>query len=196
MSQKETENLTSEEKLDQEQENKEEGNEPESVEQNTNSDETTPREEELEDLKSQLEKAEEDVLRAQAEAMNIRRRAEGDVEKARKYALERFVGDLLPVVDNLDRALAVIDAEDKTMKAVIEGIELTRKSFLDTLEKNQVKSIDPQGERFNPEEHQAMTMVPSPDVEPNTVLEVFQKGYSLNGRLIRPAMVVVSKSAE
>jgi len=196
LSQKETENLTSEEKLDQEQENKEEGNEPESVEQNTNSDETTPREEELEDLKSQLEKAEEDVLRAQAEAMNIRRRAEGDVEKARKYALERFVGDLLPVVDNLDRALAVIDAEDKTMKAVIEGIELTRKSFLDTLEKNQVKSIDPQGERFNPEEHQAMTMVPSPDVEPNTVLEVFQKGYSLNGRLIRPAMVVVSKSAE
>mgnify|MGYP003135510477 CR=1 FL=1 len=197
MSQKETENLTAEEELKQEQ--KEEGTESEpeeTVEQNTESGEEVSSEEEIEALQNQLETAREDVLRAQAEAMNIRRRAEAEVEKARKYALERFVGDLLPVVDNLDRALAVVDAEDSAMKAVIEGIELTRKSFLDTLEKNQVKSINPEGEPFNPEEHQAMTMVPNPDVEPNTVLEVFQKGYSLNGRLIRPAMVVVSKSVE
>lgn len=197
MSQKETENLTSEEELNQKQ--TEEGTEskPEaSVEQNTESGEEVSSEEEIQELQNQLEKASEDVLRAQAEAMNIRRRAEAEVEKARKYALERFVADLLPVVDNLDRALAVVDAEDSAMKAVIEGIELTRKSFLDTLEKNQVKSISPEGEPFNPEEHQAMTMVPNPDVEPNTVLEVFQKGYSLNGRLIRPAMVVVSKSVE
>ncbi len=199
MSQKETENLANEEELDQGKESGEQGAELEPEQTagvNDESGEEVSEDNDLEELQTQLQTAKEDVLRAQAEVMNIRRRAEGDVEKARKFALERFVGDLLPVVDNLDRALAVIDIEDDSMKAVVEGIELTRKSFLDTLEKNQVKSIDPQGEPFNPEEHQAMTMVPNPDVEPNTVLEVFQKGYSLNGRLIRPAMVVVSKSVE
>jgi len=199
LSQKETENLANEEELDQGKESGEQGAELEPEQTagvNDESGEEVFEDNDLEELQTQLQTAKEDVLRAQAEVMNIRRRAEGDVEKARKFALERFVGDLLPVVDNLDRALAVIDIEDDSMKAVVEGIELTRKSFLDTLEKNQVKSIDPQGEPFNPEEHQAMTMVPNPDVEPNTVLEVFQKGYSLNGRLIRPAMVVVSKSVE
>ena len=199
MSQKETENLANEEEWDQGKESGEPGAELEPEQTagvNDESGEEVSEDNDLEELQTQLQTAKEDVLRAQAEVMNIRRRAEGDVEKARKFALERFVGDLLPVVDNLDRALAVIDIEDDSMKAVVEGIELTRKSFLDTLEKNQVKSIDPQGEPFNPEEHQAMTMVPNPDVEPNTVLEVFQKGYSLNGRLIRPAMVVVSKSVE
>jgi molecular chaperone GrpE len=199
LSQKETENLANEEELDQGKESGEQGAELEPEQTagvNDESGEEVSEDNDLEELQTQLQTAKEDVLRAQAEVMNIRRRAEGDVEKARKFALERFVGDLLPVVDNLDRALAVIDIEDDSMKAVVEGIELTRKSFLDTLEKNQVKSIDPQGEPFNPEEHQAMTMVPNPDVEPNTVLEVFQKGYSLNGRLIRPAMVVVSKSVE
>jgi len=199
LSQKETENLANEEELDQEKEGGEQGAESEPEETanvNDDSGEEASEENDLEELQAQLQIAKEDVLRAQAEVMNIRRRAEGDVEKARKFALERFVGDLLPVVDNLDRALAVIDIEDDSLKAVVEGIELTRKSFLDTLEKNQVKSIDPQGEPFNPEAHQAMTMVPNPDVEPNTVLEVFQKGYSLNGRLIRPAMVLVSKSVE
>ena len=199
MSQKETENLANEEELDQGKESGKQGAELEPEQTagvNDESGEEVSEDNDLEELQTQLQTAKEDVLRAQAEVMNIRRRAEGDVEKARKFALERFVGDLLPVVDNLDRALAVIDIEDDSMKAVVEGIELTRKSFLDTLEKNQVKSIDPQGEPFNPEEHQAMTMVPNPDVEPNTVLEVFQKGYSLNGRLIRPAMVVVSKSVE
>lgn len=199
MSQKETENLANEEELDQGKESGEQGAELEPEQTagvNDECGEEVSEDNDLEELQTQLQTAKEDVLRAQAEVMNIRRRAEGDVEKARKFALERFVGDLLPVVDNLDRALAVIDIEDDSMKAVVEGIELTRKSFLDTLEKNQVKSIDPQGEPFNPEEHQAMTMVPNPDVEPNTVLEVFQKGYSLNGRLIRPAMVVVSKSVE
>lgn len=147
-------------------------------------------------LANDLAKAKEDVLRAQAEAQNARRRSEGDVEKARKFALERFVGDLLPVVDNLDRALDAIDQDDETFKSVVEGIELTRKSFLDTLAKNHVVQIDPAGEPFDPEIHQAMTMVPNPDLEPNTVMDVFQKGYSLNGRLIRPAMVVVSKAAD
>ena len=153
-------------------------------------------EQRIEELEVQLEKAGEDVLRAHAEVQNARRRAANEVEKARKFALERFVGDLLPVVDNLDRALGSLDSEDDANKAVVEGIELTQKSFLDTLSKNQVDQIDPAGEPFDPEFHQAMTMVPNPNLEPNTVMEVFQKGYKLNGRLIRPAMVVVSKAAD
>ena len=150
----------------------------------------------IELLANDLAKAKEDVLRAQAEAQNARRRSETDVEKARKFALERFVGDLLPVVDNLERALDAIDQTDETFKSVVEGIELTRKSFLDTLTRHQVVQIDPADQPFDPENHQAMTMVPNPNLEPNTVMDVFQKGYSLNGRLIRPAMVVVSQAAE
>ncbi len=153
-------------------------------------------EDQVAELSAELDKARESALRAQAEAQNVRRRSESEVEKARKFALERFVEDLLPVVDNLDRALDVADRENEALKPVIEGIELTLKSFLDKLEKNKVLQIDPAGEPFDPEQHQAMTQLPNPDVEPNTVLEVFQKGYSLNGRLIRPAMVVVSTAAE
>lgn len=148
----------------------------------------------VEKLQEQLEKAQEDVLRAAADAQNSRRRAEQDVEKARKFALERFVSDLLPVVDNLERAMSSIDSEDEAFAPVLEGIELTYKSFQDSLGRHQVMVVDPEGEPFDPEQHQAMSMVPNPDVEPNTVLEVFQKGYLLNGRLVRPAMVVVSKS--
>lgn len=149
-----------------------------------------------EQLQEQLDKAREDVLRAAAEAQNARRRAEQDVEKARKFALERFVQDLLPVVDNLERALSAVDSDNEAFKPVLEGIELTYKSFQDSLGRHQVVVVDPEGAPFDPEQHQAMSMVPNPDVEPNTVLEVFQKGYLLNGRLIRPAMVVVSKSPE
>ena len=153
-------------------------------------------EEQLIELQDQLDKAREDVLRAAAEAQNARRRADQDVEKARKFALERFVQDLLPVADNLERAMSAVDSEDEVFKPVFEGIELTYKSFQDSLSRHQVVVVDPAGAPFDPEQHQAMSMVPSPDVEPNTVLEVFQKGYLLNGRLIRPAMVVVSKTPE
>jgi molecular chaperone GrpE len=143
--------------------------------------------EEIEDLKAQ-------VLRAHAEAQNARRRAEQDVEKARKFALEKLVGDLLPVADNLERAIAAGDTENESQKAVLEGVTLTLKSLQDTLKKYKVEVVDPEGEPFDPQLHQAMTMVPNPDVEPNTVLNVFQKGYTLNGRLVRPAMVVVSSA--
>lgn len=136
----------------------------------------------------------EQVLRAQAETQNARRRAEQDVEKARKFALEKLVGDLLPVADNLERAIAAGDVENESQKAVLEGVELTLKSLQDTLKKYNVEMIDPEGEPFDPQLHQAMTMVPNPDVEPNTVIDVFQKGYTLNGRLVRPAMVVVSSA--
>ncbi|MCX2793437.1 nucleotide exchange factor GrpE [Microbulbifer thermotolerans] len=150
--------------------------------------------EEIVKLQEQLALQKDQVLRAQAEAQNTRRRAQQDVEKAHKYAVERLLQDLLPVVDNLERALASIDADDEVNRAIVEGIELTHKSFVDTLAKHSVEVVDPAGEPFDPELHQAMTQVPNGDVEPNTVLEVFQKGYRLNGRLVRPAMVVVSKA--
>ncbi len=165
--------------------------------------EQTGGEETVDDLKAKLdsvnaamEAAKEQVLRSQAEAQNARIRAEKDVEKAHKFGQEKLLQDLLPVVDNLERALASMDRDNEDFKAVIEGIELTHKSFIDALAKYNVESVDPTGEPFDPELHQAMTMVPNPDVEPNTVVEVFQKGYTLNGRLVRPAMVVVSKGAE
>lgn len=155
----------------------------------------------VEGLQSQLatlaaafESAKEQSLRSQADAQNARRRAEQDVEKAHKFGLEKIVNDLLPVVDNLERALAAIDQNNESFAAVIEGIQLTHKSFVDALARHQVIAVNPQGEPFDPQLHQAVSAVPNPDVEPNTVINVFQKGYTLSGRLVRPAMVVVSKT--
>ena len=135
------------------------------------------------------------VIRAKAEVDNIRRRAAQDVEKARKFALEKFAGEMLVTVDNLERALQSIDKDDESKKGVIEGIELTLQGLISSLEKFGVKAVDPQDQPFNPELHQAMSMQEVPDVAPNTVIAVMQKGYELNGRLIRPAMVMVSKAA-
>ena len=137
--------------------------------------------------------AEADV-RAQAEIQNVRKRAERDVQHARKFALEKFAADLLSVADNLERGLAALDAEDEALKGAREGIELTLKSLLDAFARYNLEQIDPADEPFNPELHEAMTMVPVPNVDPNTVIEVLEKGYQLNGRLIRPARVVVSKA--
>lgn len=145
-------------------------------------------------IQAELAEAQEQVMRAQAEAQNARRRAEQDVEKAHKFGQEKLVNDLLPVVDNLERAIDSIDADNEAFKSVLEGIELTLKSFMDTLTRHKVEALNPEGEPFDPQLHQAMTMVESPDAEPNTVLNVFQKGYTLHGRLVRPAMVVVSKA--
>jgi len=135
------------------------------------------------------------VIRAKAEVDNVRRRAAQDVEKARKFALEKFSAEMLTTVDNLERALQSIDKEDESKKAVIEGVELTLQGLISSLEKFGVKAVDPQDQPFNPEFHQAMSMQEVPDVAPNTVIAVMQKGYELNGRLIRPAMVMVSKAA-
>ena len=134
------------------------------------------------------------VLRARAEADNARRRADGEGEKARKFALERFAGELLPVIDNLERGLQMADTENEAIKPMVEGVEMTLKSFVSTIEKFGMTPIDPQGEAFNPELHQAMSMQESADHEPNTVMAVMQKGYELNGRLLRPAMVMVSRA--
>lgn len=135
------------------------------------------------------------VIRAKAEVDNVRRRAAQDVEKARKFALEKFAGEMLVSVDNLERALQNIDKEDESKKGVIEGIELTLQGLIASLEKFGVKAVDPQDQPFNPEFHQAMSMQEVEGVAPNTVIAVMQKGYELNGRLIRPAMVMVSKAA-
>ncbi|MBV1931420.1 MAG: nucleotide exchange factor GrpE [Porticoccaceae bacterium] len=151
-------------------------------------------------LEEQLQEAKDQTLRVQAEMQNLRRRVDRDIENAHKYALENFLGELLPVVDNLERGLATInsllDGKDEAQKAIGEGIELTLKSFVDVLTRNKVEQIDPGNETFDPEFHQAMTMVPHPEIPANTVIEVFQKGYLLNGRLVRPAMVIVSRGAE
>lgn len=131
--------------------------------------------------------------RAQAEIQNIRRRAEQDVEKAHKFGLEKFATELLPVVDSLERAIDASQGDDEKIKAIREGVEMTLGLFLSSLEKFNVEQLNPQGEAFNPEHHQAMSMVPAEGVEPNTVVTVVQKGYLLNGRLVRPAMVMVAK---
>ncbi len=154
-------------------------------------------EEELARTRERLAKVEKALaeadIRAQAEMQNVRRRAERDVESAHKFALEKFAGDILTVADSLERGLATLDPEDEALKPAREGLELTLKVLLDVFAKYNLEQIDPQGEPFNPEHHEAMTMIPAPDVEPNSVVEVLEKGYQLNGRLIRPARVVVSK---
>ncbi|MEE2022705.1 MULTISPECIES: nucleotide exchange factor GrpE [Alkalimonas] len=149
---------------------------------------------EIAQLRKQVADQQDAMLRIKADAENARRRASQDVEKAHKFALEKFANDLLPVVDNLERALGFIDKDNDTMNSVAEGVELTLKSFLDTVEKFGVQQLDPQGQPFNPEQHQAMSMMETADVAPNTVTFVMQKGYELNGRLLRPAMVGVSKA--
>ena len=135
------------------------------------------------------------ALRAKADADNIRRRAAIDVDKAKKFALEKFANELLPVIDNMERGLQHADKTNEALVPLIEGIELTAKSLESALEKFGVKAVNPEGEAFNPELHQAMSMIESADVAPNTVITVMQKGYELNGRLIRPAMVMISKAA-
>ena len=154
----------------------------------------------IEQLQKQLEEASnkaqeqsEAALRARAEQDNIRRRAERDVENAHKYALEGFVESLIPVMDSLEQGLALETTNDESA-SLKQGMELTLKMKLDVLSLKNVVQIDPVGENFNPELHEAMSMQENPDLQPNEVIAVFQKGYSLNGRLVRPARVVVNKA--
>ena len=148
----------------------------------------------VEALEAEIAGLKEDVLRAQAETQNVRRRAETDVEKAHKFSTEKFARELLDVVDNLERAIAAAP-EDDLVKPFLEGVDMTQKSLLNTLAKFKVEVVDPEGHPFDPDLHQAISMVDAPDAEPNTVLNVVQKGYTNHGRLLRPAMVVVSKAA-
>lgn len=148
---------------------------------------------ETERLQAEVAALRDQVLREQAEMQNLRRRTERDVESARKFALERFAGDLLPVVDSLERALKAAGDASEAMKPVLEGIELTHRQLEETLRRFQVEPVDPKGQLFDPQYHEAVASVPAPGTAPNTVLEVMQKGYTLNGRVIRAAMVVVAQ---
>ena len=148
----------------------------------------------LEDARAKADEHWNQVVRMQAELENTRRRAAADVEKAHKFGLEKFAAELLPVIDSLEMGLAAAEGNDHEIAEKLrEGTELTLKMFAGVLEKFGVKAVDPLGQPFNPELHQAMTMQPSEEYEPNTVTAVMQKGYVLNERLIRPAMVMVSK---
>jgi molecular chaperone GrpE len=149
----------------------------------------------LEEAQAQAALFKDQALRAQADMQNLRRRAERDVENAHKYALEKFSGALLPVVDNLERALAACDKASEVVKPLAEGVDLTLKSFLDVLKKFQIDVINPIGEPFSPELHEAVATVEAPHAEPNSVIDVLQKGYTLNGRLLRAATVVVAKGS-
>lgn len=157
-----------------------------------------PRDERIAELEAQLKEVQQrerdSLLRAKAEVENIRRRAELDVEKAHKFALEKFSGELLPVIDNLERALDLADKSNSELAGLIEGVELTLKSLLDAVRKFGLEVVSDIHVPFNPELHQAMTMMESEELDPNHVIMVMQKGYTLNGRLLRPAMVAVSKA--
>ncbi|MDH2066731.1 nucleotide exchange factor GrpE [Pantoea sp. GD03673] len=160
--------------------------------------EVDPRDERIAQLEAELAQSQTGVrdaqLRAQAEVENIRRRAEMDVEKAHKFALEKFANELLPVIDSLERALEVANKEDPQLASMIEGIELTLKGLLGAVRKFGVEVVGETGVPFNPEVHQAMSMMESEEFEPNHVMLVMQRGYTLNGRLLRPAMVAVAKA--
>ena len=153
-------------------------------------------EDQLETAKAELVEAQDKALRAAAETENVRKRSDKAVENAHKFALEGFVTNLLPVLDSFQKGVETArspEHEKNQMQATEEGMELSLKLFSDILEKSGVKAIDPLGEPFNPDFHQAMTMVESNESEPGSVIEVIAKGYSLNERLVRPAMVIVAK---
>lgn len=150
-------------------------------------------------LQARLEQAQEQAqanlelaLRTQAEMENLRKRTRRDIENAHKYALERFVNELLPVIDSMQLGMSASESAEN-IDDLREGMELTIKMFIDALEKFGVNAVDPQGEKFNPEQHEAVSMQEPADTESGTVVTVIQKGYELNGRLVRPAMVVVAK---
>lgn len=150
---------------------------------------------ELETYIAEADKREQDIqLRAQAEIQNMRRRAEQEVEKAHKFALEKFSKELLTVVDNLERGLAALDkaVSDETTQALVDGVEMTHKEFISTLAKFGVQAVGLVGEVFNPELHQAISMQPAEGIDANHISQVLQKGYTLQGRVLRPAMVMVA----
>jgi len=148
----------------------------------------------LEAALEQAQNAKDDLLRVQAEMQNLRRRTEQDIEKAHKYGQEKLSIELLAVMDNLERSQeATSNSDDEAIKAIREGVDLTLQGFADCFSKFNIEVVDPLGEPFDPQLHQAMSLQENSESEPNTVIAVMQKGYTLHGRVIRPAMVMVSK---
>jgi molecular chaperone GrpE len=151
----------------------------------------------VDDVAEQLVEAKDQLLRSIAEMENVRRRAQRDVENAHKFAVEKLLGELFPVMDSMEKAVETAESSEPSegAKAIIEGVSLSLKLFVDTLAKAGVEQIDPIGMPFDPQLHEAMAMVPNPDAEPNSVMDVMQKGYVLNGRLARAAKVIVVKAS-
>lgn len=150
----------------------------------------------LEDARAKADENFDKFMRATAELDNTRRRAERDLEAARKFALERFVAELLPVRDSLELGIDAAGETQADVAKLLEGMQLTLRMLGDAMQKFGVERIDPQGAPFDPNLHQALSVQSRDDVPPNTVVVVVQKGYALNGRLVRPAMVMVSRPAE
>ena len=153
-----------------------------------------------ETIEQQLEKAQdtikdywEQMMRLRAEIENNRKRADRDIENAHKYALKNFVENLLPIIDSMEMGQTAAAADNATLESIREGTALTMNMFVQVLEKNGLEQIDPLGEKFDPERHQAISMTEAENAESNSVIEVMQKGFLLNDRLVRPAMVVVAK---
>ena len=192
----ESENEKPEDSQAAEQDTTQETNEEQGAELDTQDDpeEGSESEQALEAVLEQAQKHKDDLLRVQAEMQNLRRRTEQDIEKAHKYGQEKLSIELLAVMDNLERAQeAASNSEDEAIKAIREGVDLTVKGFADCFKKFNIETVDPLGEPFDPQLHQAMSMQENTESEPNTVIVVMQKGYTLHGRVIRPAMVMVSK---
>jgi len=152
-------------------------------------------EQELAEAQLKIKDYWDQIVRLNAEMDNHRKRAERDVENAHKYAVKNFSEALLPVCDSMEMGIAASDADNASLESIKEGMEMTMSMFRQMFEKNGIAAIDPVGEKFNPEQHQAMSMQESADHEPNTVMAVMQKGYLIKDRLIRPAMVMVSKES-
>ena len=150
---------------------------------------------EAQTLAQQLDELKDQAIRVKADAQNLRRRSEQDVEKAHKFALEKFAKELLPVIDSLEKAVEAEVALGNEMTPLREGVEMTLSIFMSSIQKFNLEQVDPVGKPFDPSLHEAMSMVEVPNAEPNTVIAAMQKGYTLNGRLIRPAMVMVSKNS-
>ena len=157
--------------------------------------EDVPEDDQLVQLEAQVEKYKDVALRAEAEMQNLRRRAERDVQNAHKFGTERLLQNLLPVLDSLEKAIEASEAAGQSEDdPQLEGIKLCGKLFIDVLTKEGIEALDPLGEPFDPNLHEALSMIENPDLEPNSVMTVIQKGYRLNERLVRPAKVMVSKA--
>ena len=149
----------------------------------------------LDAAEQQAASLKDQLLRAHAEMDNLRRRSQRDVENAHKFGVERLLGDMLPVLDSLEKGIeATANLEGEAASAVVEGLNLSLKLFLDTLARFGLVPVDPHGEPFNPQRHEAIAMVPNPDMEPNSVMDVMQRGYVLHDRLLRAAKVVVTRA--
>ena len=147
----------------------------------------------LAEAKAEAEKHKDMALRVQADMENLRRRTRMDVESAHKFALEKFVNALIPAMDSMEMGMDAAAKEGATVESIKEGVEMTFKQLLDVLQDFDVSRVDPTGEKFDPQLHEAMTMIPSPDHESNTVVDTIQKGYTLNDRLVRAARVIVAQ---